>query len=426
VPKVEYFLEKLNYTSPTPIQNAFFKVFNNQEKVLVGISKTGTGKTHAYLLPIMELITLKQATCLIIVPTNELVIQISAMVSQLQEILQKDKLESFKFLTVISGLDYEELKKRFSKNKWDLIVSTPSKIKYIIDNSINIKYLQYLVFDEADMMFDEDFLSLIDSILNYLQPKKQILVGATITKEMNSFISSFFGQSKIIDVSKETTLDIEYRLYRFGLSQREEKLLALTKNINPLLALIFVSKTSKAEWLYGYLKEHKINVCFYSSKLSISGRKSLFAEIIRGKYQYIISTDLTARGIDLEVSDVINYDFPANFEYVFHRFGRTGRMLKHGCVHIFASNDSSEQPQINKLKASGLNLVEYKIDGKISKIINKKAPNPELMKEIHKIPKPQKVTPNYKKKNNELIRKAKQQLIKKKAQAAFIKKRKTN
>jgi ATP-dependent RNA helicase CshB len=236
---------------------------------------------------------------------------------------------------------------------------------------------------------------------------------------MNTFINSFFGNFKMFDMTKETKLDIDYRLYLVPKEKKEERLLSLIRQINPLLSMIFVSNTAKAEWLYSYLKDNKINVCLYSAKLSINGRKKLFLEISRGKYQYVITTDVMSRGIDLIVSDVINYDFPKNFEYIWHRFGRTGRMNKKGCVHILAFSDSSEQVSINKLRSSNIELSEYKLDDDVlSKVIKKKRNDEELSLRIKAIPRPRKVTPNYKKKNQEKIKKVKQGLVKERAKEA--------
>jgi ATP-dependent RNA helicase CshB len=159
-------LEKLNFNEPTPIQETGFKAIDNyesKESVLVFISKTGTGKTHAYLVPLINRILNNSKPFLVLVPTNELVIQVSRMIDEILDVLSKEtETRQIKILSVISGLDYNELLRKTKRTKYDILVSTPAKIKYLIDNQINIKHYESVVLDEADMMFDLDFLSLID------------------------------------------------------------------------------------------------------------------------------------------------------------------------------------------------------------------------------------------------------------------------
>ena len=419
---------ELKFHKETNIQLELIKKINYKEPVLVCVSKTGTGKTHAYLIPLFCSLVNENNTFMILLPTNELVMQVTKMIKELISIVEKlNYNRHIDCLSIVSGIDYNDLKLKILKTNYDIIVATPAKIRYLMDQNIKIRRFDRVVIDEADMMFEVEFMEMIISALDYVKPIKTLLVSATITKNMNSFIGRTFGSYRIIDVTKEDNLDIEYRLYPVPKHQREEKLLFLTKLLSPLLCLLFVSKTSNAEKIYSYLKDHEINVCYYSAKLSINGRKNLFAEIKRGKYQYIVTSDIMSRGIDFDVSDVINYDFPNKSEYLLHRFGRTGRMNKKGIVHIICANDSSEQVQINRLKNANIPLVEYKLEENvISKVVRKKTANQELINEIKKIPKPNKVTPNYKKKNKAQIKKIKQDLIKKKAKAEFKTQRKQN
>ncbi|MDR2827916.1 MAG: DEAD/DEAH box helicase [Acholeplasmatales bacterium] len=401
-------MKKAKFDSLSDIQKEFIDNFL-VNKHLVGVSKTGTGKTHAYLFPILASITNDSLETLIVVPTNELVFQITSMISNLE-------LENINVLSITALTDRATVLRKIDNNTSSIIVTTPNKLKeLVIDKKVlTLESIKYIVLDEADMMFDEAFLEEIDLLLEKVKDPKILLMSATITLNMSTFIKKYFGSYKLLDTTASTTLDIEYRLFRINAISRIDFLFRLLPLINPYLCLIFISNKDDVNTVYAKMVDNKYNVCKYSSDLSLRERKNLFLDIKNLKYQYVVTSDLFSRGIDIVASEIINYDFPNNFEFFMHRSGRTGRMKASGIVDIIASKTDSRN--IEKLKNYKINYHDYQIKGDniVKKERHVSAISSELQNEIKKIKKPTKVTPNYKKKNKEQIKEIKNKIVSKK------------
>ncbi len=396
-------LKQLGFDKTTPIQDGVFSVFQKQ-KHIVGLAPTGTGKTHAYLLPILENIdvSLKQVQAIIVVPTNELVTQVYQMLVEVDN----------RF--IVKGYDASDDKKRdilwLKKQQPQIVITTPNRLKYIVVDSqaLVIKHTKYLVLDEADMMFDEEFMGWIDEFLPILKDAKYLLFSATITKQMEPFIRAYFGQYELVDTSKSHQLDIEFKLINIKYQNRLESLKKVIKFINPYVCLIFVSKKENQDLVYESLHELELNVINFKSSLGIKRRKQIIEDIKQAKYQYVVTSDLAARGLDFKVSHVIHYDLPHYLEFFMHRSGRTGRMHDSGQVITFLSVD--DHRKIEKLKK----IVDFKEflltpEGILEKSYKKRQLSDAEVQAIKSIKKPKKVKPNYKKKNKLNVTKAKKQ-----------------
>lgn len=395
--KYQDIIKELKFEKLTPIQEEVIKYFN-QNKHLVGLAPTGTGKTHAYLIPTIANIdeSINELQAIIIVPTNELVNQVLNMLKQTNTTLR------------VKAYDAKTDKKRenewLSKNQPHIVISTPSKLlDFTTNNALKIHKTKYLILDEADMMFDEDFLSTIDKLLNKVSNPKYLLFSATINDNMKPFIAKYFGNHLYIDTTKEHDLKIEHMLFQTAIKSRLTMLAEIIKHLNPYMALIFVSKNENQEEVYIKLKELGINVGMMSSKLNPTQRKNMINDIKHLKYQYVVVSDLAARGLDFDISHVINYDLPYQLEFFKHRTGRTGRMESEGIVITIADNKDSRK--IQRLEEMGFEFNKYNItkDGIKSAV---KKENKLLQVEvdaIKKIPKPKKVKPNYRKKNKEKL-----------------------
>lgn len=398
--KIKEMLEKLKYTELSPIQTEVIKNFNDKRHI-VGLAPTGTGKTHAYLLPVLE--NLKRepnvVEAIILLPTNELVMQVQSM------LLETDDTVSYKSYYGSQDMQREAVKLKNSHP--NIVITTPSKLIDLVihKNALNIKHLDYFILDEADMMFDEDFMSLIDPVLANQKIDKFMIFSASITKAMEPFIAKYFGNHIFIDTKKETTLNIDYYLLNIR-EQRLASLMDVIKRINPYLSIIFVSKNEDINTVYEYLLEQGVNVVSFQSSLGVKQRKRILEDIHNLKYQYVVSSDLLARGIDFKASHIIHYDLPFKLEFFLHRSGRTARMGDTG--EVYTLYDEMDQKKIDKLRNRGIDFIPitltpdgFKKPKKKSKTYDKKIANA-----IKKIAKPKRVTPGYKKKHAQKVKAA--------------------
>lgn len=393
-------LRQLGYDTITPIQKGVFDAFDH-DKHLVGLAPTGTGKTHAYLLPILARIKeeLKEVQAVITVPTNELVHQVASML--------KDADSNVSVKAYYAGGDKQKELDWLSKNQPQIVIATPARlIEFaIVQHALIIQTSRYFVLDEADMMFDEAFLSQIDRILPLLKKTKLMLFSATITEQMRPFIKTYFGVYDFINTNREHDLDIDYQLINIKHRDRLDALMEVLKHINPYLALVFISKKEDQERVFQAINEAGYESCLYSGSLGAKRRKQLLEEIHDLKYQYVVTSDVAARGLDFDASHVIHFDLPYHLEFYFHRSGRTGRMKKHGTVITFL--DVNDHRKIEKLRQK-IDFIDYNLSG--SNLTKKKETQKGLSIEekeaIKKIKKPKKVKPNYKKKNKMAVKKA--------------------
>jgi len=397
--------EKLGFTKETSIQKNTFDQFYNSKLNILAIAKTGTGKTYAYLLPILdELIKSKTKgiEAVICLPTNELVIQVKQM---LQDAYNEP---SFKVDYYIGSMDKET-----TRNDAKIIVTTPDKLRlYMLKiQEINLKNLRYFVLDEADMMFDEDFLEILDEVVSRIRlDVRFLLFSATLKPNMKPFVDRYFGTSKLIDTTKEDKVLINYYSILTKEANKEEYLLNLVKHINPYLAIVFSSSKAITNKIYEVLYKNNYKCCLINGDVDLKKRKQLLIKIRNNEFQYIIASDLMARGIDLYVDLVINYDLPNNLEFFYHRVGRTARMNKDG--EVISLVNTHDENKLNRLVNKGIEFQNAKITVKEFKVNHKKEVKTdyELINEIKRIKKPTKISPNYKKKNKEAISKIKKKL----------------
>ncbi len=405
---IKEMLKKLNYEKTTPIQDGVFKAFPSP-KHLVGLAPTGTGKTHAYLLPILNSINPNQKSvqALIIIPTNELVVQVEKMLLEVTD--------EFSVKTYYGGTNKMREQDWLLRHQPQIVIATPKQIiEYVYESKLlKIHSARHVVFDEADMMFDEAFLTMIDQMLPALEKAKYLLFSATLSASMEPFIKKYFGAYDFIDTTNKHDLKITYKLINIKHQPRLDALKELIPHLNPYLAFIFVSKKENQENVYQALLEMGLQTCNLNSILGVKKRSKLIEEINQLKYQYVVTSDLAARGLDFKISHVIHYDLPHFLEFYMHRSGRTGRMYDSGEVITFMTVD--DHRKIEKLKEKGIPFQNYTMTKKgIDKVVTKpKSQSEEEINAIKKIKKSTKVTPNYKKKRAKEIKKVKNEIRRK-------------
>lgn len=326
-------LEDLGISSPTPIQEQTFSTIMSGRD-MVGIAQTGTGKTFAYMLPILRMLKYseqKNPRVLVLVPTRELVVQV------VEEIEKLTAYMNVRISGVYGGVNMNTQQQTLMQGQ-DIVVATPGRLyDLVLRRAIQIKSIQKLVIDEVDVMLDLGFKFQINNILELLpQNRQNIMFSATITENVEILIESNFKSPETISVAASgTPLDnIEqtgFKIPNFNTKVNFLKHILADKETYSKV-LIFVAYKRMADRLYKELEEYFVDECtvIHSNKTQNYRLRSI-KQFGSGFCRILVATDVMARGLDIEsVSHVINFDTPKYPENYMHRIGRTGRAEKEG------------------------------------------------------------------------------------------------
>lgn len=396
-------IQRLGFKSYTNIQNRVFEAYDRNTNI-IGLAPTGTGKTHAYLLPIMNEIdfSLKAVQAVICVPTNDLVLQVEKMIKDLELPVE--------IKAYVSGKDRLREIEQLKNRQPQIVVSTPGKLDdYVIkSNALKIHTAKTFVLDEADMMLDFDFMTTLDNVFHAVKNARLMLFSATLPNGLDKFLNAYFGQSIKIDLKDPSVLDIVHGLIMTTEQKRDQDFLKLLKTFTPYICMVFVSKKEMIDHVYGLMTEAGYKVLKVSGDSKVKERRDILNQLKSGEYTYVVSSDIASRGIDLEgVTQVINYELPYEISFYIHRAGRTGRAERSGFVYTLYANEQSRK--VDQIKKLGIHFTKMKItDQGIETIVKKPNAISEAEREaIKKVKKPTRVKPNYKKKNKDQITKAK-------------------
>jgi ATP-dependent RNA helicase RhlE len=341
-------IDELGFTTPTPIQIKSMPVLLSGRDV-IGIAQTGTGKTFAYLLPILKQWKFMKSDTprvLIIVPTRELVVQIAAEVEKLTQYM------SVRTLGVYGGVNINTQKTAVYQGI-DILVGTPGRVMDLaLDNVIRFDTLQKLVIDEFDEILNLGFRFQVTSILTMLKTKRQnILFSATMTDEVDEMIEEYFELPEEVSLAPSgTPLEkIEQLGYKVPNFLTKINLLKELLNTDETIerVLIFVNNKKTADLVATALEEDYADQfgVIHSNK-SQNYRLNTMASFQRGEIKGIVTTDVMARGLDIsDITHVINMEFPEIPEQYIHRIGRTGRADKNG-IAISLISPREEEIQI--------------------------------------------------------------------------------
>ena len=420
-------LKELNFYEATPVQEKVYATLKKNQNVIVE-SATGSGKTHAFLLPIFNKINQqeKNVQAVIIAPTRELAMQLFDVAGQIA------KYSDIDVRLYIGGSNREDEIRRLGLSQPQMVIGTIGRIHdlAIKENALKIYSAKDLVIDEADMVFEEKEIVEVDKVLGIIVDNPKFwLFSATLTKGLRSFINKYLGGTDeiILEEKELTKSSIEHVFIPVKAKQKETVLLDLLKVIKPFLALIFVNTKEKVIELSKFLAEHEIKVATIHGDLDDRTRKQTLKRIQDMQYQYVVASDIAARGIDLPgVSHVINFELPKDIEFYIHRTGRTARYDATGTA--FALYDYDDEKYVEELRKKGLNVKFKKLQNEElvpTKLV--KARGTEVMKqkenEIHaKHPLPKKVKPGYKKKRMETINKEIRQMKRERVEEIYRKK----
>ena len=351
-------ISELGFDNPTPIQEESFSVILSG-KDLVGIAQTGTGKTFAYLIPLLQQLKFSDQInprILILVPTRELVIQV------VDEIEKLTKFLNIRTLGVYGGANINVQKQKVAKGT-DILVATPGRLYDLaLSGVLQLKKINKLVIDEVDVMLDLGFRFQLTNIFELLPEKRQnIVFSATMTEEVDSLIDDFFIlPSKIaIEISGTRLDNIDQQCYSVPNFYTKVNLLAHLLSDKEIFSkvLIFVSNKKNADKVYELLEEmYGSQMGIIHSNKSQNYRFRSVEQFDEGINRILIATDIMARGLDIdEITHVINFDTPTFPENYMHRIGRSGRAEKQGRSILFYTE--KEEP----LKEAIESLMNYSI-----------------------------------------------------------------
>lgn len=333
-------LNKNGISTPTPIQEQSISIIK-EGKDVIGEAQTGTGKTLAFLLPIFENINLNNDNIqsLIITPTRELAIQITEEANKLK--LGKD----VGILAAYGGKDVSSQVKKL-KNNIHLVIATPGRlIDHIMRKTIDLSKVNTLVLDEADEMLFMGFKKDIEDIMKSIPKKRQMLCfSATMDSQVKKLAYRYMNDPTVVSIKKqEVTLEnITQEVVKTTDRHKQDALCCVLDKDNPFMAIIFCRTKARVDKLEEALHQRGYNCAKLHSDIQQSKRERIMKSFKNADIQYLIATDVAARGIDITGVDTIyNYDIPETVESYIHRIGRCGRAGQKGytCLFIDPKNE---------------------------------------------------------------------------------------
>ena len=352
-PELNEVLAQIQFLTPTPIQSEAIPIVL-QKKDVAGLAQTGTGKTAAFLLPLIDRILSslsdspgerafdgwsKHNYCLILVPTRELAEQISEAV----ETFSCNKITS---AVVIGGKDYEEQIQKIRSGA-DFIVATPGRlIDLYKEKKVDLSFVKACVFDEADRMFDMGFKEDMIYLLNRIPSNRQLLMfSATMNFDVLNVAYEFGSEPVEINIDRDQPRaeNVHDKIFHVGIEEKPKYILSLIQKYNPDQAIIFSNFKRNIPKIEKFLIENKVKSLGISSSLNQNQRQRVMSRFKGGEVKVLVATDVAARGLDIEGVDmVINFELSDDAENYVHRIGRTGRAGKKGIALSLSSDKDVE------------------------------------------------------------------------------------
>ncbi len=408
------FIELNHFLEPTPIQSAVIPMAL-KHKDIIGISDTGTGKTHAFLIPLMELIDSSKnyVQAVVTAPTRELASQIYKRAKAMSE---ADS--NFKVKLITGGVERTKMADSLNTQP-HLVIGTPGRIKdlFLQEGVLRVDTAKILVVDEADMTLEYGFLDEVDAIAGRMHSHLQMMVfSATIPNNLKPFLKKYMKNPQTIHIKVDhlSNPKISHRLVPCKHRNYIDTCLSILDGFIPYVCLIFANTREEATSCAKQLRLNGKEVVEIHGGLQARQRKQAMNQLQNLKQSYVVATDIAARGIDIEgITHVISLGFPNELDFYIHRSGRTGRAGKDGVC--FALYKESDEKAIHTLKERGLAFdhVNFKNgDWQILKPFGRKRikKNDLVEKEIAKqlTRKNERVRPGYKKKKAAEVQRIKQ------------------
>ncbi len=412
-------VEAIGFKELTEIQKQVIPLVQLGKSV-VGTSQTGSGKTHSFLIPIFDALTDKrEVQAVISAPTRELAEQIYKVANQLNEFAPN----KYDIRLYTGGTDRQRELKQLSTQP-QIVVGTPGKLYDFVvkERKLFVHTAKTYVVDEADMTLEDGFIEQSDQMAGLMSDDLQMLVfSATIPVGLEPFLKKYMENPIFIkiDATQLSNINIDHILIPTKYKNKKTMLVDLLGVINPFLAVIFCNTKSKAIEVAGFLREKGFKVGEIHGDLPVRIRKQMMRRIKNLEFQYVVATDIAARGIDIDdVSHVINFELPQDVEFYVHRTGRTARANKSGVAISFYDYDSYEYLDTLEKRQITFQFKQIKdgelVDSKVRNQRDKKEFTSSAISEASKqVRKKTKVKPGYKKKRQREISELARQIAKK-------------
>ena len=360
-PQIHAGITQAGYITPTPIQSQAIPPILAGKDVL-GLAQTGTGKTAAFGLPILQRLLRGprgRLRALILSPTRELAEQTHAAITAL------GRQTGLRSVTIYGGVGAQP-QIRALKAGVEIVVACPGRLLDLMaQKAVDLRSLEILVVDEADQMFDMGFMPSIRRILAALPAQRQtLLFSATMPAEIRSFATDLLKDPVTVEVNITRPIEtIRHAVYPVDSTQKSEMLLGLLAGVDAGQVLVFTRTKYRARKVAGQLARAGLSATALHGNLSQSQRQTALDGFRTGKVRILVATDIAARGIDISrISHVINYDIPDTVEAYTHRIGRTGRMAARGTAYTLITSEDSQMVRSIE-RALGKPLERQKLAG---------------------------------------------------------------
>lgn len=360
-PFIDAALKEIGFKEPTEVQARLIPLILKRRSV-VGQSQTGSGKTHTFLLPIFQTIDpeLTEVQAVITTPSRELAYQIYDAAKQIAKHSEKEILVH----NYVGGTDKQRQIEKLEHRQPQIVIGTPGRVLDLMKSqALDVHNASVLVVDEADMTLDLGFLKETDAIASAMPKELQMMVfSATIPDKLKPFLRKYMTDPIVEVVENKNVISptIDNWLISTKGRNRNQLIYQLLTMGQPYLALVFANTKERVDDLTRYLRSQGLRVAKIHGGIPPRERKRTMREIQNMEYQFVVATDLAARGIDIEgVSQVINDDIPEDLEFFIHRVGRTGRNGMEGtAITLYAP---SEDKMIAELENLGISFEEKKL-----------------------------------------------------------------
>ncbi|WP_122644978.1 DEAD/DEAH box helicase [Enterococcus mediterraneensis] len=320
-------LEDKGFNEPTEVQEKLIPVIQKGRSV-VGQSQTGSGKTHTFLLPLFDKIDPESDKVQVVItaPSRELAGQIYQAAKQIAQFSDPE----IRVTNFVGGTDKQRQLDRLKHQQPHVVIGTPGRILDMMnEQALAVHTAQAFVVDEADMTLDMGFLAEVDQIAGRLPEKLQMLVfSATIPEKLRPFLKKYMQNPLIEEIKAKAVISetIDNWLISTKGKNKNQLIYQLLTQGHPYLAIVFANTKQRVDEITDYLKGKGLKVAKIHGDVTPRERKRVMRQVQNLEYQYVVATDLAARGIDIEgVSHVINAEIPDDLDFFIHRVGRTGR-----------------------------------------------------------------------------------------------------
>lgn len=415
-PFIQRALKELRFETLTPVQEEVIEPALAGNNLIVQ-SQTGSGKTHSFLIPMFNNLdpAKKEVQVVITAPSRELATQLYDFAKQMASHSENE----ISIVKYIGGTDkVKQIEKLKNSGQPQIVIGTPGRIFDLMsENALWVQTAHTMIIDEADMTMDLGFLETVDEIASRMPKDLQMMVfSATIPQQLQVFLNKYMASPKEIKIEPKTVLadKIDNFLINTHGRDRKELVYQLLTMGHPYLALVFCNTRQYADEVSDYLKQQGMKVAKIHGGVQPRERKRLMRQIRDLDYQYVVASDLAARGIDIPgISMVINTEVPKELEFFVHRVGRTGRNQLAGTAYTFVTPDDDRS--IAELEKKGIEFTSVEITkGEIKELKSrharleredsKKDSDDPVVKGMINRNNKRKVKPGYKRKLNEQIK----------------------